>query len=76
LKEVVWVSFLIIIISSILPYLLTIFLESDLQRFLLVGFTCVITVSASIYFLGIDSATKNMVVQKIKTTIQQFKIWK
>lgn len=71
-REVLWPSFLVMLISGIITYLLTISLVPGFIRFLVIGFTCVITVAASIYFIGIDLKTRNFVVRKIKTIIQKF----
>ena len=40
---------LVMVVSAILPYLLSTMLDPDFIRFLVVGFTCVITVATSVY---------------------------
>lgn len=75
-KEVVGIGFLIMITSVVLPYLLVVLLEPGFIRFLLVGFTCVITVSTSIYFIGIDAVTRIIIIHKLDTTIRQLIKWK
>lgn len=72
-KEVILSGFLVMLISGIIPYLLMINLAFGFIRFLVVGGTSVITVAASIYFIGLDDETKNFVVRKMKTTIQKIK---
>lgn len=73
IKKVVWVCLVIMIISGIIPYLISTMLLPGLIRFILVGFTSIVTVGMSIYFLGIDKETRNLVVQKIMTEIQKIK---
>lgn len=72
-REVLWLAFLVMLISGIIPYLLTIILVPGFIRFLAVGFTCVITIATLVYYIGIDLETRNFVVRKIKTTIQKSK---
>jgi O-antigen/teichoic acid export membrane protein len=72
-REVIWLGFLVMIISGIIPYMLTIFLDPGLIRFIVVGFTCVITITTLVYYIGIDLETRTFVVRKIKTTIQKVK---
>lgn len=72
-REVIWPGFLVMFLSGIIPYLLTIILVPSFIRFLVVGFTCVITIATLVYYIGIDLETRNFVVRKIKTTIQKMK---
>lgn len=65
-KQVVWLSLLVVLASAIFPYLLSTILAPGFIRFLVVGFTCVITVSTSVYYIGIDKETRLIIVQKLK----------
>lgn len=72
-KQVVWLCLLVMAISAILPYLLNIMLAPGFIRLIVVGVVSIITVSTSIYYIGIDKETQYLIVQKMKTTIQKFK---
>ncbi len=72
-REVIWPGFLVMLISGIIPYLLMINLVPGFIRFLVVGFTCVLTVAASVYFIGIDLETRNFILRRIKTIVQKMK---
>lgn len=72
-KQVVWLCFLVIISSAIIPYLLHTMLGPCFTRVIVVGFASVITVSSSVYYLGIDKETRNLVVQKILVITQKIK---
>jgi len=65
-KQVVWLSLLVMVVSAIFPYLLSKMLAPGFIRFLVVGFTCVITVATSVYYIGIDKETRRIIVQKLK----------
>ncbi len=73
MKEVIMPVISVVFLSGTLPFLISITLESGLIRFLLVGFTSVITVSISVYFIGLDRNTKEFVVRKIRMTTKIFK---
>jgi hypothetical protein len=65
--------FLVLVVSAILPYFLTLILTPGLGRFLIVGFSSLITVAISIYYFGINNETRDYVNQKIRTTIMRIK---
>lgn len=65
-KQVVWLCLLVVIVSAIFPYLLSTMLVPGFIRFLVVGFTCVITVAISVYYIGIDKEARHILVQKLK----------
>ena len=73
-REVLWPSFLVMLVSGIPPYLLTFILGPGLIRFLVIGFTGIITVAISVFYIGINIETRNFVVRKIKTIIQRLMI--
>lgn len=68
-KQVVWLCLCVTGLSIVFPYLLTVILKPGFVRFLAVGITCVITVSAAVYYAGIDSEMRKFVVQKIRAII-------
>lgn len=70
-KEVVMIILLVVLVSSIIPIVVFLNMEPGFIRFLTVGSTCVVTVSASIYFIGIDRNTRKYVIQKIVSTVQK-----
>jgi hypothetical protein len=70
LKEVVLLGLSVMLISGIIPYFVTILLVPGFIRFLIVGFTSVLTTTTLVYFIGIDLETRNYLVRKIKTTLQ------
>jgi len=72
-KQVIWLSLLVILISTVIPYLFLISLEPGFLRFIIVGFVSVISVSSVIYYIGIDKETQKLVVQKIMTVTQKIK---
>jgi hypothetical protein len=65
-KQVVWLCLLVMVVSAIFPFLLSMMLAPGFIRFLLVGFTSVITVAASVYCIGIDEETRHVIVQRLK----------
>jgi len=65
-KQVVWLCLLVMVVSAIFPYLLSTMLAPGFIRFLVVGFTCVITVVTSVYYIGIDKETRRIIVHKLK----------
>jgi len=65
-KQVVWLCLLVVIASAIFPYMLSTMLAPGYLRFLVIGFTCVITVAISVYSIGIDKETRNIILQKLK----------
>jgi O-antigen/teichoic acid export membrane protein len=72
-REVIWSGSLVVLISGTIPYLLTTVLDPGFIRFLVVGFTCVITIVTMVYFIGLDHEVRDLVIRKIKTTIQKLK---
>ena len=71
MKKVVKFCLLIMIISSIVPYLLTLVIEPGFTRFIVVGFSCVVTFATSVYYFGIDIETRNIITQKVKTKVSE-----
>lgn len=70
-KKVVLVALIVTIISGILPYLISMFFAPGLIRFLATGTLSVLTVSAAVYFIGIDKATRAFVVKTVKNLPQK-----
>jgi O-antigen/teichoic acid export membrane protein len=66
MKQVACICILVMIVSAIFPLLLFLIMDNGFLRFIIVGLSCVITVSSSIYFLGIDQDTRKLVIQKIQ----------
>lgn len=49
---------MITVVSSIFPFLVTLYLPDGLNRFLTVGFTSTITIGLSVIYLGMDMTTR------------------
>jgi len=64
---------LVLIVSAIIPFLFNFVMQPGLVRFIVVGSTSVFSVMLSVFSLGIDADTRNLVGMKIKTTIQKFR---
>jgi hypothetical protein len=65
-KQVVLLCLLVMVVSAIFPYLVSTMLAPGFIRFLVVGFTCVITVATSVYYIGIDKETRHIIVHKLE----------
>jgi O-antigen/teichoic acid export membrane protein len=65
-NKVIWICLLVAVVSAIIPYMVSTLLVQGFIRFLLVTFTCVITVATSVYYIGIHKDTRNIIIQKIK----------
>ena len=65
-KEVVWICLLVVFTSGMLPYVLNTSIAPGFIRFFVVGFTSVLTVSISVFFIGIDKETQSSISEKIK----------
>jgi O-antigen/teichoic acid export membrane protein len=65
-KQVVWLCLLVMVVSAIFPYLLRTMLPPGFIRLFVVGLTCVITVATSVYYIGIDKETRDIVVKQLK----------
>ena len=70
-KKVVLVVLIVTIISGILPYLISVFFVPGPVRFLATGALSAATVSAAVYFIGIDKATRAFVVKTVKNLPQK-----
>jgi len=64
-KEVVITSLKVVAISIILPIILVLNLTEDFLSFIIVGLSCVLSVSLAIYFVGLNKAEKEFVEEKI-----------
>ncbi|MDO6470710.1 oligosaccharide flippase family protein [Maribacter sp. 1_MG-2023] len=64
-NEVVVTSLKVIAISIILPIILVLNLTEDFLSFIIVGLSCVISVSLAIYFVGLNKVEKEFVEEKI-----------
>jgi len=71
--KVVWPCMIVMVISAIIPFMLTNMLEPGLSRFITVGFASVFAVMISVFTLGIDRETRVLVVLKVKTIIQKIR---
>jgi O-antigen/teichoic acid export membrane protein len=65
-RQVVLICLSVIVVSAIVPYLISSILAPGYVRFLVVCFTCVITVVTSVYYMGIDKETRNNIIHKLK----------
>jgi O-antigen/teichoic acid export membrane protein len=65
-RQVVLICLSVIVVSALVPYLLSSILTPGYVRFLVVCFTCVITVVTSVYYMGIDKETRNNIIHKLK----------
>ncbi len=69
MKQVVLRCLFVSAVSVVLPYLLAFSLAPGFVRFIAVGVTCVIAVSYTVYYAGMDSETRRFVVEKIRAII-------
>lgn len=69
-NEVIRLCVFVLIVSAIVPYFITYSIHPGFLRFLVVGFTSVITISLSVFYIGVDKSTQNLVFQKLNLMIQ------
>lgn len=72
-NQVIRLCLFVLIISAIIPYIFTYALNPGLLRFLVVGITSVITITVSVFYIGVDKDTQNLVFQKVNAMIQNKK---
>lgn len=65
IKEVIIKALLITAVSSILPYYLGRYLNEGYIRFFIISFLALLSTVSSIYFIGLKSSEKDMVLKKI-----------
>jgi O-antigen/teichoic acid export membrane protein len=68
-QQVIWIMFIVTIISSIIPYLFFSNIDYGLSRFLLVGFSWVISSLITIYYFGLTKNERIMVINILKTKL-------
>jgi O-antigen/teichoic acid export membrane protein len=71
LKQSVFIAFLVMFISGIAPYWLMTHIDPSLTRFLVVAGSSVISVSLTVFFIGIDRDTKNFIINRISHTLRK-----
>jgi len=72
-KEVIFISILVLIIAAIVPFFVSIIFEQGILRFLIVGFSSVIALFFTIFYIGIAKKDKNLIVSKIHIVIKKYK---
>ena len=72
-KEVIFMSILVLIIAAIVPFFVSIIFEQGILRFLIVGFSSVIALFFTIFYIGIAKKDKNLIVSKIHIVIKKYK---
>lgn len=70
-KKVYIPSFLVLIISPIIPYHVYNYLQHNIFTFLLTGILCILCVSISIYGVGLEKNERKIINAKIKTLISK-----
>ena len=67
--QVISLCLLVMIISSVIPYIFTLMMTSGFYRLLVVSFSSVVTITISVYYVGIDKDTRSFINEKIKNII-------
>jgi O-antigen/teichoic acid export membrane protein len=70
--EVYLRSLLVCIVSIILPIVAIRLMHPSLIRFLVVGSICVCSVVTTVYIIGIDASTRDIVSNKIRSIIKRY----
>ncbi|NRT13274.1 polysaccharide biosynthesis protein [Flavobacterium sp. 14A] len=69
LKKVVMINLIIVVLSSIMPLIIYYSMEEGFLRFLIVGFTSVVSIGIATYYIAIDNdmrkASKSYLLNKI-----------
>jgi hypothetical protein len=76
LKQVILPVIIVVLISGSIPCLLMTYFNSGFIRFFVVGFTCVITVSLSVYFIGFDREMRAFANKKLMVILKRLKLKK
>lgn len=59
---------IVAIVSAIIPLLITHIMQPSLSRFFIVCSVCVLSISLSIYSIGLEKGERAMIVRKLKST--------
>jgi len=72
-KEVILTILLVVSVSFILPFVVKLCTKQELIQFLAVGFSSVLSVGTSIYYLGMNKEERLLINNKINQFLKKFK---